>query len=69
MCNKAFCFSPVQFVSDWCKTQETSIKDVGTCPFVFDSVPNQYKNQEICEKVVSEDSFMLKYCLDIYKTQ
>ena len=25
--------------------------------------------QEICDKVVSEDCFMLKYCLDRYKTQ
>ena len=36
---------------------------------VFDYVPDQYKNQEISDKVVSEDPFMLKYCLDLYKTQ
>ena len=31
---------------------------------VFDSVSDQYKSQEICDKVVSEKPFMLKYCLD-----
>ena len=38
-------------------------------PFVFDSVPDQYKTREICDKVVSKDPFMLKYFLDRPKTQ
>ena len=37
--------------------------------FVFDSVSDWYKTQELCEKVVSKDAFMLEYCLDRYKTQ
>ena len=30
---------------------------------LFDSIPDRYKTQEICDKVVSEKHFMLKYCL------
>ena len=37
-------------------------KAVGKCLFVFYSVPNQHKTQEICNKFVSEDPFKLKYC-------
>ena len=36
--------------------------------FVFDSVSDQYKPQETCDKVVSEKPVMLKYCLDRCKT-
>ena len=43
-------------------------KAVDKCPFVFDSVSNQYKTQEIFEKMVSEDPFNLKYCHDRCKT-
>ena len=37
--------------------------------FVFDSIPDQYKNQEMCARVVSEDPFLTVYCLDICNTQ
>ena len=37
--------------------------------FVFISVPDQYKTQEMCDRVASEDSFILKCCLNRYKTQ
>ena len=30
-------------------------------PFEFDSVPDGYMTQEICDKVVSKELFMLKY--------
>ena len=36
---------------------------------VTDYVPDQYKNQEICYRVVSEDPFFMVYCPDRYKTQ
>ena len=36
---------------------------------MFDSVPNQYKTQEMCDKIVCEDPFKLKYCHDRYKIQ
>ena len=44
-------------------------KAVDTRPFALDSVPDQYKTQEMCDRVVSKKSFMLKYCLDRYKIQ
>ena len=31
-------------------------KAVNIC-FVFDSIPNQYKTQEMCDRVVSENPF------------
>ena len=42
------------------------VKAVHTCPFVFDSVFDQYKTQvwQSCLQLF----FMLKYCLDKYKT-
>ena len=36
---------------------------------MFDSVPNQYKTQEISDKIVSDDPFLTVYCPDKYKTQ
>ena len=45
------------------------VKAVDTCPFVFESVPDQYKTQEVFNKAVSVYPFMLKYYLDRYKTQ
>ena len=43
-------------------------KAVNTCFFIFNSVPDQYKTQEMCNRVGSKDPFMLKYCHDRYKT-
>ena len=37
--------------------------------FVFDSILDQYKTQEICNRVVSEDPFFIVYCPDKYITQ
>ena len=36
------------------------VNAVDTCPFVFDFVPDQYKTQEMCDEVSSEDPFMVK---------
>ena len=44
-------------------------KAVDTWSFVFDSVPDQYITQEMCDKIVSKEFFMLEYCLDIYKAK
>ena len=33
-------------------------KRVNECIFVFDSTPDQYKTQEMCDRIVSEDSFL-----------
>ena len=46
------------------------VKAVDTYPFLFDAVPDQCKKtQEVSEKAVSNDHFMLKYCLNRYKYQ
>ena len=37
--------------------------------FVFDSVPDQYKTQEMRDKVVFKEPSVLKYCIDNYKIQ
>ena len=44
-------------------------KTANTCFSVFDFVPNQYKTEEMCDRVISKFPFMLKYCHDRYKTQ
>ena len=60
MCGKSFNIHPsvIKFVIQllW--------KTVDTCYFVFHCISDQYKTQKICHKAFSEDSFMLKYCLD-----
>ena len=33
----------------------TSIRAVKTCSFVFNSVPDQYKTQEMCDKAVNDN--------------
>ena len=44
-------------------------KAVDTCPFIFDSVPDQFITQELREKVVSKKSLILKYGSDKYKSK
>ena len=39
------------------------------CLFVFDYVCNQYKTQEIYDKIAFDFAFKLKYCHHRYKTQ
>ena len=45
------------------------LKAVNTYSFVYDSVPDRYRAQEMYDKVVSENIFMLKCCNDRFKTQ
>ena len=37
--------------------------------FVFDSIPDGNKAQEMCGKAVSKDPFLIVYCPDKYMTQ
>ena len=37
--------------------------------FAFDSIPGQYKTQEICDIVVSLYPILIVYCSDKYKSQ
>ena len=39
------------------------------CFFVFGSIPKWCKTQGMCDRVVSEDLFLIVYCLDKNKTQ
>ena len=34
------------------------------CFFVLDCIPNWYKIEEMCDRVASEDPFMIIYCLN-----
>ena len=49
MCNKAVNTPPsaIKFIK--------YVKAVNTYPFVFDSVPDQYKTKEMCHNTVSND--------------
>ena len=44
-------------------------KEINRCIFVFYAIPNQYKTQEMNDRVFSEDPFLIEYCPDKYKTQ
>ena len=46
-----------------------SYKEVHGHAFVFDSIPGQYKSQEICDIVVSLYPFLIECCPDKYITQ
>ena len=37
--------------------------------FVFDSIPDQYKTEEMFDRIVFEDPFLIAYCPDKYITQ
>ena len=37
--------------------------------FVFDSIPDWYKTQEMCDRVISKESFLIMLCPDKYKSQ
>ena len=62
MCNKAIRTYPstIQFV-----TKIICCKPIDT--FLFDFVPDRHMTQELCDKFVAEELFMLKYCPDRYK--
>ena len=61
--------SAIQFVADRYKTQKICVEAVDTCFLVFDSVSDQWKTRKMSDKLVSNNPFMLKCCLDIYQTQ
>ena len=65
MCKKAVntYHCTMLFVYEMCDTL------VNTCVFVFHSLFDLCRTQEMCERVVSEDSFMMIYFPYKYKTQ
>ena len=44
-------------------------KEVNTYSFAFDSVPDWYKTQEMCDRVAYENPFLMVYFPDEYTTQ
>ena len=44
-------------------------KAVDTCPFVFDSILDSYKTKKLFDKTFSRIALLLKYYLDLCKTQ
>ena len=64
MCDKVIDGNPdaLEFVPDWCKTQEM-------CDKVVDDfyIALEYKSKEMCDK--TENPFSLRYVPDQYKTQ
>ena len=51
------------------KFNKCVIKPLINVFFVFDSVLDQYKTQEMSDRVFSENTFLILYCCDRYKTQ
>ena len=41
-------------------------KAVNRCFFVTDSIPNQYKTQEMCDRIIYENPFSIRYFSDQY---
>ena len=56
-------------VVNCCQTQKMYDQPVDTCPFESDSVPDWYLTQDLSDKLVSKDPFVLKHCHDKYKTE
>ena len=61
--------STVQFVPDSNKTKEMCDKAANRCFLLFIHILDWYKAQEMRDRVIFEDPFMLVYCPDRYKTQ
>ena len=40
------------------------IRAFNTCPFVFNSVTDRYKTQEMCDKAVDDNPSTIKYVPD-----
>ena len=57
MCDKAVNTYPstIRFVPEYLMTQEMCDKAVNRCFFVFVSIPNQYKPQEMYSSIICED--------------
>ena len=70
MCDKAVDThsSTIEYVPELFKTQEIGNREVHRYFFVFDSLPDQSKAQQICDIFVSWYPFLIVYCPDKYKT-
>ena len=70
MCNKAVDNypHPLAFVPECLMTQDICDKAVNRF-FLFDSIPDLYKTQEMCCRVVSKNPFLIGCCPDKYLTK
>ena len=57
-------YSSIQFVPGYYEAQETLDKAANKCFLLFSYIPVRYKTQEMCDRVIFEDPFMLVYCPD-----
>ena len=51
--------STIKFVPECLMTQEMCDKAVNSCFFIFDSISNQYKTQEMWSSIICEDSIKI----------
>ena len=56
--------SPIKVFHECFMTKEIRDKAINRCFSVSDSIPNQYKAEEACDRVVFWRSFLLVYCPD-----
>ena len=57
----------LKIVPDYLKTKKMCKNAVKKLAFVINYVPNQYKTQEICDKVILENDRTLKFVSDCNK--
>ena len=71
MCDKAVDTYPstIKFVPECCKTQEMCNRAAYRCFFVFHSIHDKYKSQEICNLPVSLYPPFMVYCPYKYITR
>ena len=71
MCDKTFytCPPTIKYVLQCYKTRKMCYKAVHGCFFVIDSISDEYKSQDIFDRVVSLNPFLLVYFLDKYINQ
>ena len=62
-------FLQKKFLPECYKTQKKCDKAVNRCFFVFDSIFDRYKNQEIRKRDIYKDPFQIVYCSNKYKAQ
>ena len=64
MCDKAVVLPQYNLLLNAISIKKTCDKAIDTCPFVVDSVHDQYVTQEMRDKVVSKELIIPKYCPD-----
>ena len=50
-------------------TQEMCIRAFDNNPPAIKCIPDGYKTEEVFDKIISKNPFVLRYCADKYRTQ